>query len=151
MLCGRCCSAQARDRHCSGRCQPSNFSMHFPRKFTPEGKVLGGMKLTPCGGYMVYPLGSILVVRSMTGKNKQAFLEGHTSEISCVAISSDGTRIVSGQVRTYALLVLRMCLSVVVDFGTRQACCHARRERNGGTIQEQLCSLLCPRGNYWGA
>lgn len=48
---------------------------------------------------MVYPLGSILVVRSMTGKNKQAFLEGHTSEISCVAMSSDGTRIVSGQVR----------------------------------------------------
>lgn len=65
---------------------------------TLTGKVLGGMKLTPCGGYMVYPLGSILVVRSLTGKNKQAFLEGHTSEISCIAMSSDGTRIVSGQV-----------------------------------------------------
>lgn len=59
------------------------------------------MKLTPCGGYMVYPLGAILVVRSMTGKNKQAFLEGHTSEISCVAMSADGTRIVSGQVCTW--------------------------------------------------
>lgn len=70
-----------------------------------SGKVLGGMKLTPCGGYMVYPLGSILVVRSMTGKNKQAFLEGHTSEISCVAMSSDGTRIVSGQVRVLLLLL----------------------------------------------
>lgn len=63
------------------------------------GKVQGGMKLSPCGGYMVYPLGSILVVRSMAGKNKQAFLEGHTADISCVAISADGTRIVSGQVQ----------------------------------------------------
>ena len=76
-----------------------NVNVSMPcSKFALEGKVLGGMKLTPCGGYMVYPLGSILVVRSMTGKNKQAFLEGHTSEISCVAMSSDGTRIVSGQV-----------------------------------------------------
>lgn len=63
------------------------------------GKVLGGMMLTPCGNYMVYPLGSILVVRSMTGKNRQAFLEGHTADISCVAMSVDGSRIVSGQVR----------------------------------------------------
>lgn len=47
---------------------------------------------------MVYPLGSILVVRNMAGKNKQAFLEGHTSDISCMAMSSDGLRLVSGQV-----------------------------------------------------
>lgn len=56
------------------------------------------MTLTPCGGYVVYPLGSILVVRSMKGKNKQSFLEGHTSDISCIAMSADGTRLVSGQV-----------------------------------------------------
>lgn len=56
------------------------------------------MKLTPCGKYLVYPLGSILVIRSITGKNKQSFFEGHTSEISCVAISADGSRLVSGQV-----------------------------------------------------
>lgn len=89
---------------CARRLYVSRVNLNVPsfrcvlRIFTLEGKVLGGMKLTPCGGYMVYPLGSILVVRSMTGKNKQAFLEGHTSEVSCVAISSDGTRIVSGQV-----------------------------------------------------
>lgn len=70
---------------------------------------------------MVYPLGSILVVRSMTGKNKQAFLEGHTSEISCVAMSSDGTRIVSGQVCTCVCLLGRRMsessvIGIFVDF-----------------------------------
>lgn len=72
------------------------------------------MVLTPCGGYMVYPLGSILVVRSMKGKNKQAFLEGHTSDISCVAMSSDGARIVSGQVGR-------------VDTYSSSTCCEERR------------------------
>ena len=47
---------------------------------------------------MIYPLGSILVVRSLTGKDKQAFLDEHSADISCVALSNDGTRIVSGQV-----------------------------------------------------
>lgn len=63
-----------------------------------SGKVPGGLRLTPCGGYFVYPLGSILVIRSIAGKNKQSFFEGHTSDISCVAMSVDGSRLVSGQV-----------------------------------------------------
>lgn len=58
---------------------------------------------------MVYPLGSILVVRSMAGKNKQAFLEGHTADISCIAMTSDGSRIVSGQVGVLAEPVEREC------------------------------------------
>lgn len=48
----------------------------------------------------------------MTGKNKQAFLEGHTSEISCVAMGSDGARIVSGQV--WICLGRRMDVSSIV-------------------------------------
>lgn len=80
------------------------------------------MKLTPCGGYMVYPLGSILVVRSMTGKNKQAFLEGHTSEISCIAMSADGTRIVSGQVciKTCVYGYTSICCSMIDVFLLRK-------------------------------
>lgn len=78
-------------------------------RFSLAGKVLEGMKLTPCGGYMVYPLGSILVVRSMAGKNKQAFLEGHTADISCVTMTSDGSRIVSGQVGVFVGLIERKC------------------------------------------
>lgn len=70
----------------------------------PAGKVLGGMALTPCGGFVVYPLGSILVVRSMKGKTKQTFLDGHTSDISCIAMSSDGKRLVSGQVSTCGIM-----------------------------------------------
>lgn len=59
---------------------------------------------------MVYPLGSILVVRSMAGKNKQAFLEGHTADIACVAMTPDGSRIVSGQVGVFLGLVERKAM-----------------------------------------
>ncbi|CAM9175320.1 unnamed protein product [Pylaiella littoralis] len=102
--------------------------------YVERGKVLGGMKLTPCGGYMVYPLGAILVVRTMTGKNKQVFLEGHTSEISCVAMSADGTRIVSGQANHMGVKA-DLC---VWDLVQAQANCDAGRPSGGGVLLHRL-------------
>jgi WD40 repeat protein len=58
--------------------------------------VAGGLKVTPCGNYTVYPLGQMMVVRSLAG-GKTAFLEGHTSDISAVAMSPDGRRLATGQ------------------------------------------------------
>ncbi|KAG5188196.1 flagellar associated protein putative: flagellar associated protein [Tribonema minus] len=62
-----------------------------------SGHVLGGLKVTPCGNYTVYPLGKMMIVRSLTG-GKTAFLEGHTNDICCVAMSPDGKRLATGQV-----------------------------------------------------
>lgn len=118
------------------------MSPHIPTdpkyRFPPAGKVLGGMKLTPCGGYMVYPLGSILVVRSMAGKNKQAFLEGHTADISCVAMTCDGSRIVSGQVGVLIGAIERECGCV------RRAVSIRRPNERVGTITIMIdAETLC--------
>lgn len=45
---------------------------------------------------MLYPLGSQIIVKN-TATNKQAFLEGHSSDVSCLAVSKDGRTMASGQ------------------------------------------------------
>ena len=62
-----------------------------------NGKVVNGLHYTPCGGYIVYPLGSFVVIKNLR-TDKDAFLEGHTREVSCVTVSHDGTKVASGQV-----------------------------------------------------
>jgi cilia- and flagella-associated protein 52 len=60
-----------------------------------NGKVPGALHYTPCGGYVVYPLGSFLVIKNIkTGK--EAFLEGHNNDVSCIAMSNSGERLASG-------------------------------------------------------
>uniref|UniRef100_A0A6V1NYK3 Cilia- and flagella-associated protein 52 n=2 Tax=Heterosigma akashiwo TaxID=2829 RepID=A0A6V1NYK3_HETAK len=61
-----------------------------------SGEVPDGLKYLPCGEYIVYPLGSIIVLRHLQ-ENKQSFLEGHTQGVTCLAVSHDGTRLASGQ------------------------------------------------------
>ena len=58
--------------------------------------MVGGLKYTPCGKYIIFPLGSFLVIKNLRTE-KEAFLDGHSSEVSCVAISKDGTKVASGQ------------------------------------------------------
>lgn len=60
------------------------------------GKIHGALHYTPCGGYIVYPLGSFVVLKNIKTE-KESFLDGHSNEISCIAISHDGTKLVSGQ------------------------------------------------------
>lgn len=61
-----------------------------------SGNVPNGLKYTPCGTYMIYPLGSQIIVRN-TVTNNQTFLEGHSSDVSCLALSGDGRTLASGQ------------------------------------------------------
>lgn len=52
---------------------------------------------TPCGRYMVYPLGSLVVVKNVR-TDKEAFLDGHSNDVSCLKISRDGRTAASGQI-----------------------------------------------------
>lgn len=61
-----------------------------------NGKVANSLHYTPCGRYIVYPLGSFVVLKNVR-TDKEAFLEGHTRDISCVTVSHDGTKCASGQ------------------------------------------------------
>lgn len=62
-----------------------------------SGKVVGGLTYTPCGKYIVYPLGSFVVIKNIK-TDKEAFLDGHSHEVSCLAVSHDGTKAASGQI-----------------------------------------------------
>mmetsp|Transcript_25908 Transcript_25908/g.60608 ORF Transcript_25908/g.60608 Transcript_25908/m.60608 type:complete len:648 (+) Transcript_25908:65-2008(+) len=60
------------------------------------GEVANGLFYSPCGGFVVYPLGSIIVVKDVA-TNAQTFLEGHSNDVTCISISHDGSKIASGQ------------------------------------------------------
>ena len=61
-----------------------------------SGKIPNGLKFSPDGKFVIFPLGSFVVLKNQkTGK--EAFLDGHTGEVSCITISGDGSKIASGQ------------------------------------------------------
>lgn len=60
------------------------------------GSVNGGLHYTRCGRFIAFPLGSVVVLRSLVSK-KQFFLDaGVCKKISCVAISKDGSFLATG-------------------------------------------------------
>lgn len=65
----------------------------------PTGSVPNGLQYTPCGEYIAYPLGSTIVVRSISKGKVKAFLPRDT-EVSCLAISKDGRFLASGHKAT---------------------------------------------------
>lgn len=62
-----------------------------------SGKVSHSLYYTPCGRYLVYPLGSFVVIKNLATE-KEAFIDGHTNLISCLTINGDGTKLASGQI-----------------------------------------------------
>jgi WD40 repeat protein len=63
-----------------------------------NGTVRSGLILHPGNQHVVYPLGSTIVVRHLE-TNTQTFLQrdGHDQEVSCLALSSTGKYLASGQ------------------------------------------------------
>lgn len=61
------------------------------------GKVVSGLHYTPCGRYVVYPLGSFIVLKNLVNE-REAFFDGHSQDVSCIAMSHNGDRLASGQV-----------------------------------------------------
>ena len=70
-----------------------------------NGKISRALQYTPCGRYIVYPLGSFVVLKNIR-TDKEAFLDGHTHEISCISISHNGRRLASGQINLVGVKVL---------------------------------------------
>jgi cilia- and flagella-associated protein 52 len=77
------------------------------------GKVPNTLKYTPCGNYMVYPMGSFIVVKNIK-TDKEAFLDGHSNDVSCLAISNNGKKLASGQMNIVGVKV-RTTNSLVID------------------------------------
>ena len=73
-----------------------------------SGKVPHSLHYTPCGRYIVYPLGSFVVLKNLATE-KEAFIDGHTNLISCLTISEDGTKLASGQINIAGVKVSNFC------------------------------------------
>lgn len=69
-----------------------------------SGKVASALNYSPCGNYMVYPLGSFVVLKNIK-TDKECFLDGHSYEISCLSVSKDGKWIASGQINIIGVKV----------------------------------------------
>lgn len=55
-----------------------------------------GVQVHPNQRHIIYPLGSTIVVKDIVD-DTQFFLQGHNNEVSCLALSSDGKTLASGQ------------------------------------------------------
>ncbi len=44
----------------------------------------------------MYPLGSFIVLKNIVS-DKEGFLDGHSHDITCIAMSHDGNKLASGQ------------------------------------------------------
>lgn len=60
------------------------------------GKVYAGFKVHPDKEHIIYPLGNTVIIEHIT-KYTKSFLQGHTDNVSCVAVSKNGKYIASGQ------------------------------------------------------
>lgn len=56
----------------------------------PDGLIVHGQTL-------IYPLGSTVVLRSKDENEQQEFLQGHTGQVSALALSPSGRYLASGQ------------------------------------------------------
>lgn len=60
------------------------------------GKVPSSLYFSADGKFSIYPLGSFVVVKN-NKSGREAFLDGHSGEVTCIAISHDGASVASGQ------------------------------------------------------
>ncbi|XP_022080542.1 cilia- and flagella-associated protein 52-like [Acanthaster planci] len=83
-----------------------------------NGNVYAGLKVHPDKEHIIYPLGNTVIIEHIT-KHTQNFLQGHTDDVSCVAISKDGKYIASGQV-TYMGFKANI---IIWDFNEKELYC----------------------------
>ncbi|XP_069728433.1 cilia- and flagella-associated protein 52 isoform X2 [Phaenicophaeus curvirostris] len=61
-----------------------------------NGHIHSGLTFHPDEKHILYPLGCTVVVQEL-GSQKQTFLRGHMSDISCLSVSRDGQYVASGE------------------------------------------------------
>uniref|UniRef100_A0A8C4XH24 Cilia- and flagella-associated protein 52 n=1 Tax=Erpetoichthys calabaricus TaxID=27687 RepID=A0A8C4XH24_ERPCA len=61
------------------------------------GNVPGGLIAHPDQKHVIYPLGSTVIIQSLTTQ-KQEFLQGHSNNVSCITVNRSGQYLASGQV-----------------------------------------------------
>ncbi|KAG2461041.1 CFA52 protein, partial [Polypterus senegalus] len=62
-----------------------------------NGNVPGGLITHPDQKHVIYPLGSTVIIQSLTTQ-KQEFLQGHSNNVSCITVTRSGQYLASGQV-----------------------------------------------------
>lgn len=61
-----------------------------------SGKVSGGLKYTRCGKFLVFPLGSVVALKSVTSNRLKFFDAGIDKKVSCMEMSKDGRFLATG-------------------------------------------------------
>ncbi|KAM4663854.1 cilia- and flagella-associated protein 52 [Discoglossus pictus] len=82
-----------------------------------NGYVSSGLISHPDREHLIYPLGCTIIVQNIN-KGKQEFLQGHTNNVSCVAVSRSGKYLASGQV-TYMGFKADI---ILWDYAKKEAC-----------------------------
>ncbi|KAM8945316.1 cilia- and flagella-associated protein 52 [Pelodytes ibericus] len=62
-----------------------------------NGQIASGLISHPDREHLIYPLGCTVILENLQTR-KQHFLQGHTNNVSCVAVSKSGKYLASGQV-----------------------------------------------------
>ena len=75
---------------------PESIDLRIKTVIGFNGKAPNTLSYTPCGGYLLYPLGSFVVVKNLMTE-RESFLDMHTYEVTCLKLSKCGTRVASGQ------------------------------------------------------
>jgi len=64
-----------------------------------SGSVAHSLILHPSDKFIIYPIGSTVVIRNVEDQTDQTFLQAHTHAIKCMAISKCGNFLATGQVQ----------------------------------------------------
>ena len=75
-----------------------------------SGEVPAGLIVHPSNKFVLYPLGSTVVIRDLGAQQSQRFLRGHSDAVSCIAVSPSGRYVASGQVTYMGFQVLPLSL-----------------------------------------
>ncbi len=61
-----------------------------------SGDVLDALKYSSDGRFAIYPVGSYIAIKNLS-TDRLSFLDGHTDNVTCVAMSHDGNILATGQ------------------------------------------------------